>query len=575
MTIESLRVPDLGGAEQVEVIEILVAAGDQVAAEDSIIVLETDKATMEIPSPFEGTISSISIKVGDKLNEGDQYGEVEVSEGQDTDKEASQKTEVTATDTATTDTAITDADNTSSDNQSGDQQANLEADSTVAGKARIEIIPVPDLGGADQVEVIELLVNVGEEVDAEQSVLTLETDKASMEIPAGKTGRIEKILLTLGDKVSVGDAMIEMMITESSSSSADPAAEKSSDEPVKANSLAADITSTASSTSHSTTNHNSTINGPAERSEVTTSKGNELKPSGNVHAGPAVRKLARQFGVDLALVKGAGPRGRVTKDDVRQHVKSALQNPTIAGTGIPKVATIDFGKFGEIESLPLNKIKLATAKNMTAAWLNVPQVTQFDQADITELESFRKQINSTPNIEQKLSAVPFVMKVLAVAMKEFPQFNASLSSDGQSLIYKKYLNIGVAVDTPNGLLVPVIRDVDKKSVTEIAKDLTDKAQKARDGKLGLADMQGGCLSVSSLGGIGGTAFTPIVNAPEVAILGLSRAEMKPVWNGSDFVPKLILPLSLSYDHRVIDGAEAARFSQRLVQLLADIRQLIL
>lgn len=566
MTIESLRVPDLGGAEQVEVIEILVAAGDQVAAEDSIIVLETDKATMEIPSPFEGTISSISIKVGDKLNEGDQYGEVEVSVGQDTDKEASQKTEVTATDTATTDTAITGADNTSSDNQSGDQQANLEADSTVAAKTRIETIPVPDLGGSDQVEVIELLVNVGEEVDAEQSVLTLETDKASMEIPAGKTGRIEKILLTLGDKVSVGDAMIEMMVTEPSSSSANSAAEKSSDEPVKANSLTADIISTTNSITHS-----STTNRPVERSEVTTSQGTELKPSGNIHAGPAVRKLARQFGVDLSLVKGTGPRGRVTKDDVRQHVKSALQNPTIAGTGIPKVATIDFGKFGEIESLPLNKIKLATAKNMTAAWLNVPQVTQFDQADITELESFRKQINSTPNIEQKLSAVPFVMKVLAVAMKEFPQFNASLSSDGQSLIYKKYLNIGVAVDTPNGLLVPVIRDVDKKSVTEIAKDLTDKAQKARDGKLGLADMQGGCLSVSSLGGIGGTAFTPIVNAPEVAILGLSRAEMKPVWNGSDFVPKLILPLSLSYDHRVIDGAEAARFSQRLVQLLADIR----
>ena len=570
MTIESLRVPDLGGAEQVEVIEILVAAGDQVAAEDSIIVLETDKATMEIPSPFEGTISSISIKVGDKLNEGDQYGEVEVSEGQDTDKEASQKTEVTATDTATTDTAITDADNTSSDNQSGDQQANLEADSTVAAKTRIETIPVPDLGGSDQVEVIELLVNVGEEVDAEQSVLTLETDKASMEIPAGKTGRIEKILLTLGDKVSVGDAMIEMMVTEPSSSSANSAAEKSSDEPVKANSLTADIISTTSSTTHS-----STTNRSVERSEVTTSQGNELKSSGNIHAGPAVRKLARQFGVDLSLVKGTGPRGRVTKGDVREHVKSALQNPAIAGTGIPKVATIDFSKFGEIESLPLNKIKLATAKNMTAAWLNVPQVTQFDQADITELESFRKQINSTPNIEQKLSAVPFVMKVLAVAMKEFPQFNASLSSDGQSLIYKKYLNIGVAVDTPNGLLVPVIRDVDKKSVTEIAKDLTDKAQKARDGKLGLADMQGGCLSVSSLGGIGGTAFTPIVNAPEVAILGLSRAEMKPVWNGSDFVPKLILPLSLSYDHRVIDGAEAARFSQRLVQLLADIRQLIL
>ena len=294
MTIESLRVPDLGGAEQVEVIEILVAAGDQVAAEDSIIVLETDKATMEIPSPFEGTISSISIKVGDKLNEGDQYGEVEVSVGQDTDKEASQKTEVTATDTATTDTAITGADNTSSDNQSGDQQANLEADSTVAAKTRIETIPVPDLGGSDQVEVIELLVNVGEEVDAEQSVLTLETDKASMEIPAGKTGRIEKILLTLGDKVSVGDAMIEMMVTEPSSSSANSAAEKSSDEPVKANSLTADIISTTSSTTHS-----STTNRSVERSEVTTSQGNELKSSGNVHAGPAVRQMASQFGVDL------------------------------------------------------------------------------------------------------------------------------------------------------------------------------------------------------------------------------------------------------------------------------------
>lgn len=563
MTIESLRVPDLGGAEQVEVIEILVTAGDQVAAEESIIVLETDKATMEIPSPFDGTISSISIKVGDKLNEGDQYGTVEVSAGQVSDEEAGQETEETATDT--------DADTASSDHKKGDQQVNLEADSTVATKTCLEIIPVPDLGGSDQVEVIELLVKVGEEVDAEQSVLTLETDKASMEIPAGKTGRIEKILLTLGDKVSVGDAMIELMVTEPSSSSANTVTEKQSSLDVKGNSPIADKFSTTSSSSNSSSSNKSV----AHSDDATTAQTNELKFSGSVHAGPAVRKLARQFGVDLSLVKGTGTRARVTKDDVRQHVKSALQNPEVSGAGIPKIAEIDFSKFGEIESLPLNKIKMATAKNMTAAWLNVPQVTQFDQADITDLESFRKQINGTPNIEQKLSAVPFVMKVLAVAMKEFPQFNASLSSDGQSLIYKKYLNIGVAVDTPNGLLVPVIRDVDKKSVTEIAKDLMDKAQKARDGKLGLADMQGGCLSVSSLGGIGGTAFTPIVNAPEVAILGLSRAEMKPVWNGSDFVPKLMLPLSLSYDHRVIDGAEAARFSQRLVQLLADIRKLIL
>ena len=555
MTIESLKVPDLGGAEQVEVIEILVAAGDQVAAEESVIVLETDKATMEIPSPFDGTISSVSIKVGDKLNEGDQYGEIETAtiaeaspqqenvEKKDLEKEVPKSEEIKE--------PVTTAENTTKAGQSG--------------AAHIEIISVPDLGGSDQVEVIELLVKVGEEVDAEQSVLTLETDKASMEIPAGKAGRIEKILLTLGDKVSVGDAMLELMVSESSVKTTQESNTQSSstEELVSSNSATND-----NMPANAIANPTAPVNPPAPSN-------NDIKPSGKVHAGPAVRKLAREFGVDLALVKGTGVRTRITKDDVQHYVKSSLQNPTVSGTGIPKVAKIDFSKFGEIETLALNKIKLATAKNMTAAWLNVPQVTQFDQADITELEAFRKQVNAAPNTEQKLSAVPFVMKALATAMKEFPQFNASLSSDGQSLIYKKYLNIGVAVDTPNGLLVPVIRDVDKKSVTEIARDLSDKAEKAREGKLGLADMQGGCLSVSSLGGIGGTAFTPIVNAPEVAILGLSRAEMKPVWNGNDFLPKLMLPLSLSYDHRVIDGAEAARFSQRLVMLLRDIRHLVL
>ena len=553
MTIKSLTVPDLGGAEQVEVIEILVVTGDQVTAEESIIVLETDKATMEIPSPFDGTISSLSVKVGDKLNEGDEYGKIETAasdSGGATDSEVASKVEEIAQENVPKKSTESEAlKEPIADAAVGDKQSN---------STRIEVIPVPDLGGSDQVEVIELLVNVGEEVDAEQSVLTLETDKASMEIPAGKAGRVEKILLTLGDKVSVGDAMIELMVSESST-------ESGSEEP-------------SLPTEKTRVSENSESTPPASdnnSAKSATNRIDDVKPSGKVHAGPAVRKLGREFGVDLALVKGTGVRGRVTKEDVQHHVKSALQNPTVSGSGIPKVATIDFSKFGETETSALNKIKLATAKNMTAAWLNVPQVTQFDQADITALEAFRKQVNSAPNSEQKLSAVPFVMKALAVAMKEFPQFNASLSSDGQSLIYKKYLNIGVAVDTPNGLLVPVIRDVDKKSITQIAQDLTEKAQKARAGKLGLADMQGGCLSVSSLGGIGGTAFTPIVNAPEVAILGLSRAEMKPMWNGSDFVPKLMLPLSLSYDHRVIDGAEAARFSQRLAMLLGDIRHLML
>jgi pyruvate dehydrogenase E2 component (dihydrolipoamide acetyltransferase) len=364
--------------------------------------------------------------------------------------------------------------------------------------------------------------------------------------------------------------MIELMVSESSAElalaeSSAPSEQVRAPETLEKTDLASDKKSTTQDGIKANDNFGKQVVTPVD----------DIKPSGNVHAGPAVRKLAREFGVDLSLVKGTGLRGRVTKDDVQGHVKSALQNPVVSGSGIPKVAKIDFSKFGEIETVALNKIKLATAKNMTTAWLNVPQVTQFDQADITELEAFRKQINSNPTSEQKLSAVPFVMKVLAKAMKEFPQFNASLSADGQSLIYKKYLNIGVAVDTPNGLLVPVIRNVDQKSVTEIAQELAQKAQKVRSGKFDLADITGSCISVSSLGGIGGTAFTPIVNAPEVAILGLSRAETKPVWNGSDFVPKLILPLSLSYDHRVIDGAEAARFSQRLAVLLGDIRHLIL
>lgn len=560
MTIELLTVPDLGGAEQVEVIEILVSTGDKVEAEESVIVLETDKATMEIPSPLTGTISSLTIKVGDKVNEGDEYGAIETSEADTKPNKVAKVESVELKDDVEPEAL------SKSEPSQPEQSPEIEA-------TRVETIPVPDLGGSEQVEVIELLVKVGEEVDAEQSVLTLETDKASMEIPAGKSGRVEKILLTLGDKVSVGDAMIELLLSQASNTKSTVENEDSS---AATNTSMTNTATTNTATTDTVTNKQSASAVKAGLSSAGGTSVEDVKPSGQVHAGPAVRKLAREFGVDLALVAGSGTRGRVTKDDVQNHVKVALQNPQVAGgSGIPKVAEVDFSKFGETEVVTLNKIKLATAKNLTAAWLNAPQVTQFDQADISELEAFRKQVNAKPNVEQKLSAVPFVMKALATAMKEYPQFNASLSADGQSLIYKKYTNIGVAVDTPGGLLVPVIRDVDQKTVTEIAQDLNQKAQKAREGKLGLVDMQGGCLSVSSLGGIGGTAFTPIVNAPEVAILGLSRAEIKPMWNGSDFVPKLMLPLSLSYDHRVIDGAEAARFSQRLAELLGDIRHLVL
>lgn len=557
MTMESLIVPDLGGAEQVEIIEILVAVGDQVAAEDGIIVLETDKATMEIPSPLDGTISALTVKVGDKISEGDQYGEIELSSAPEASSESAKQEKA----------AAQEIEGSGDSKAESNSTPNIPTANNSTAKQRIEIVPIPDLGGSEQVEVIELLVNVGDEVDEDQSIFTLETDKASMEIPAGKSGRIEKILLALGDKVSAGDAMLELSVFDNVA--AEEAPEKNDQKTTNVKEISTDSDIKSEKTLGNTK--------AADRLKETDNikNTNVARSAEQVHAGPVVRKLARELGVDLTLVKGSGIRYRITKDDVHSYVKSTLQNPEIVGSGIPKVAEIDFSKFGEIETEALNKIKLATAKNMTAAWLNAPQVTQFDQADITELEKFRKQINARPENEQKLSAVPFVMKALALIMKEFPQFNASLSPDGQSLIYKKYIHIGVAVDTPKGLLVPVIRDVDQKSVTEIAQDLDDKAQMARAGKLGLKDMQGGCFSLSSLGGIGGTAFTPIVNAPEVAILGLSRAEMKPVWNGNEFVPKLMLPLSLSYDHRVIDGAEAARFSQRLATVLGDIRYLIL
>jgi pyruvate dehydrogenase E2 component (dihydrolipoamide acetyltransferase) len=537
---QPLTVPDLGGAEQVEIIELLVSAGDSVAEEEGLIVLETDKATMEIPSPSAGEIASMAVKVGDRVSEGDVIGEILIAAGEQPAEASTESVPPAST----------------------EPEPEVEAAPAPTGTSEpvTETILVPDLGGAEQVEVIELLAKVGETVDAEQSVMVLESDKASMEIPAGKTGTIEKILMTLGDKVDQGQPMLELKVSAASSPSTTAVKENSK----------ADVEAT---TRHAAADVASPANKPATSGGQTPAY--ENKTLGFVHAGPAVRKLAREFGVDLAQVKGSGPRGRVLKDDVQDFVKQALTSPATGGAGLPKVADIDFSKFGPVESLPLNKVKLATAKNMTASWLNVPMVTQFDEADITDLESFRKDTNAAGAIDTKLSLIPFVVKAISMALQEFPQFNSSLSADGQALIYKKYVHIGIAVDTPNGLLVPVIRDTNLKTVTQIAQELTEKAHKAREGKLGLADMQGGCFSISSLGGIGGTAFTPIVNAPEVAILGISKSELKPKWNGSEFMPKLMVPLSLSYDHRVIDGAEAARFSQRIVTLLQDIRQLLL
>ena len=547
----TLKIPDLGGSSNVEVIEVLVSEGDSVEKEQALIVLETDKATMEIPAEDEGTVTGVLVKVGDKVSQGDDFIELKAA--------------------STSEDSNTSSDSVNEDSEAPGDDAAPEAgdtdepaqNSAPANGSESKTIPVPDLGGSKDVEVIEVSVRVGEEVDEEQSVITLETDKASMEIPAGVAGKVEEILVKMGDKVSEGDPMVVIKTAASAApkqdSKAIPASAESSNSANKPDSAAAPSASDATS---------------AKSQAAPASSAVASSPSKQIHAGPAVRKIAREFGVDLALVAGSGPKGRVLKEDVQAFVKERVNGPAATGgSGIPAVPEVDFSQFGPVTKEALNSIKRATARSMTTAWLNVPQVTQFDHADITGLEAFRKEQNA--NSDVRYSIVPFVLKAIAKLLKEFPTFNASLAPDGESLIMKGYIHIGVAVDTPKGLLVPVIRDVDQKSVTEITQELSDKANLAREGKLSLKDMQGGCFSLSSLGGIGGTAFTPIVNPPEVAILGLSRSEMKPVWDRSEFIPRLMLPLSLSYDHRVIDGAEAARFSQKLVSYLEDMRQLLM
>lgn len=535
-----LKIPDLGGASDVEVIEVLVSEGDSIEVEQALIVLETDKASMEIPAEQAGTIEKLLIKVGDKVNEGDSM--VEISGG---------SSEAPVAEAAPAEPEV-------SSTQEPEPEAEDESAAEPAGEAESVTVEVPDLGGASDVDVIEILVRVGDTVDAEQGIIVLETDKASMEIPAGKAGTVEELLVKLGDKVSQGDPMVKLL-AQSSGSKPAPAAKAPAPE------------SSAKPADKPASDKVSEKPAGTAQSAIATQE----TPASKIHAGPAVRKLAREFGVDLSQVKPSGPKGRIIKDDVQAFVKERINSPAASGgSGIPPVPKVDFASFGPVTTEPLNNIKRATAKAMTIASLNVPQVTQFDQVDITELEAFRKSQNGKQK-DVKFSIVPFVMKAMAQAMKVYPTFNSSLSEDGESLIMKGYIHIGVAVDTPKGLLVPVIRDVDKKSVTEIAQDLAEKAELARTGKLGLNDMRGGCMSLSSLGGVGGTAFTPIVNPPEVAILGLSRAEMKPVWDGSSFVPRLMLPTSLSYDHRVIDGAEAARFSRLLAGYLEDLRELLI
>ncbi|MDC3332719.1 dihydrolipoyllysine-residue acetyltransferase [bacterium] len=536
MSIEIIKVPDLGGADSVEVIEVCVAEGDQINAEDSLLVLETDKASMEVPSPYSGKVVSVKVKEGDELSEGAVILELEIvsNEEQAVEPEADVKPE-----------PVNDVTPASADNNPA-----------VATATVVEPISVPDIGGSDAVEVIEVCVAVGDSIAEGDSLVVLESDKASMEVPSPKDGKVISIHLKEGDSISEGALILELEV-QSTNAVAPPV--------------------TPSPVSPPVANHSNTVAAVQSSSPITP----QLPPvtSDDIYAGPAVRRLARELGADLNQVKGTGPRGRVSKDDLKTFVKQQLTSPSTgaaSGSGIPVMPAIDFSQFGDINIEKMGKIHKLTSANMQRSWLNVPHVTQFDDADITDLESFRSSLK--PEMERrgvKITPLAFLIKACAAALVEHPKFNASLQPDGEHIVYKKYVNIGFAVDTPAGLVVPVIRDADKKSVWELAAESLELATKAKNKKLKPADMQGGCFTISSLGNIGGQGFTPIVNAPEVAILGVSKLSMKPVWNGSDFEPRKMLPLSLSYDHRAINGADGGRFFTFLGEVLGDIRKLVL
>jgi len=524
---QQIRVPDIGNANHVDVIEVLIKPGDEIAVEQSIITLESDKASMEIPAPIAGIVEEVQLKVGDKVSQGDVILTLRAKDSQP----ATQKPET--------------------------KQVEKHQEPEAKQATKTQEIPVPDIGNAKDVDVIEILVKPGDKIEKEQSLITLEGDKATMEIPSPLAGIVENIKLKVGDKVSQGSIILSLATSEGTKAPAQTT--KPGEQAVK----------TQAQTPDKATEQSKSVPAAVESRTSTTQN------SGEVHAGPAVRRIAREFGVDLTKVTPSGPKSRILKEDIQNHVKNVLANPSATG-GLPAAPKIDFNQFGETEIKPLTKIKRLTGTNLHRNWLLVPHVTQFDEADITELEAFRnaEKLNAEKQ-GYKLTPLIFVMKAVVAALKAFPQFNASLDSSGESLILKKYFNLGVAVDTPNGLVVPVIRDVDKKSVYQLAKELAEISKKAREKGLSVTDMQGGCFSISSLGGIGGTAFTPIVNLPEVAILGVSKAQIKPVYQDGQFEPRLMLPLSLSYDHRVIDGADGARFTSYLAHLLTDIRRVLL
>ncbi len=533
-----VHIPDIGGSEGVDVIEICVAEGDSINEGDSILVLESDKASMEVPSPMSGQVAKVIVKEGAKVSEGDLVLML-VS----TDSAAPAPVAAAAPEPAPA----------------------LAASATPAPAASSSMdVLVPDIGGSEGVDVIEISVSVGDSIEEGDTMIVLESDKASMEVPAPASGKVLSMSIKEGDKASEGTPVLVLEVV--GAAAAAPASTPAPSTPAASSAPVAAAPEVA-------------------KPQLTNERlPQEIQSSGSsVYAGPAVRKLARQLGVDLSAVKAAGPRGRISKDDVKAYVKTRLQEKPASsgaalssGIGIPQIPEMDFSKFGEVEIVKMSKIHKLTAANMTRNWLNVPHVTQFDDADVTDLEEFRASMKKeAEKAGYKLTPLPFLLKACAMALNYETNFNVSLHADGEHIVRKKHVHIGVAVATPAGLVVPVVRDVDKKGLFQLAKEAGELAGKARDGKLMPKDMQGGCFTISSLGAIGGTGFTPIVNAPEVAILGVSKASVQPVWDGKEFQPRQMLPLSLSYDHRAINGADAGRFFTYLTKLLADVRRLSL
>ncbi|MGY8562054.1 dihydrolipoyllysine-residue acetyltransferase [Paracidovorax citrulli] len=571
--IKEALVPDIGDYSDIPVIEVLVAVGDTVKKDQGLVTLESDKATMEVPSSVAGVVKEIKVKVGDNLSEGKVVALIEVADAAAAPAPATAPAPAAAPAKAAAAAAPAPA------------TQSAPAAAPAAGGGTVEAT-VPDIGDYTDIPVIEVLVAVGDTVKKDQGLVTLESDKATMEVPSSVAGVVKEIKVKVGDTLSQGKvvAIIEAegaaapAPTQAAAAAAPAAAETGTKvEPVavpaEPDKLAAREIASAPSAG-------------APSSPPVQFNADSVLPSKVPYATPAVRVFARELGVDLNQLTGTEKGGRITKSDVQKFVKSALTGGGTAAAGGPVAAggglnllpwpKVDFSKFGEVETQPLSRIKKISGANLARNWAMIPHVTQFEQADITDLEGLRVALNKeNEKAGIKLTMLAFLIKASAAALKQFPEFNASLDAAGENLTLKKYFNIGFAADTPNGLVVPVIRDVDKKGVVQIAQETGELAKKARDGKLGPADMSGGCFSISSLGGIGGTAFTPIVNAPEVAILGVSKSSIQPVWNGKEFAPKLMLPLSLSYDHRVIDGALAARFITYLSQVLADMRRVLL